>query len=594
MKVPTKSTPGILSEGPATPAQPQNAQDSDFGIIGHALSRAGSQLERGEEGIEKLKAQRDETTVNDAYANSFSPKFRELYQQYYALQGKDAIDQRPAFEEKMKVLQQEARDGLGNRRQQNMFDSMSRRRVEMELDGMARYSDQQDKVWAGETHDATLKTLRNQAADKFNDERAFGTALGTGQAEIDRFAIRSGKSAEWARAQTQTFTSNAAIDRVSRWALQDPLAANAWYRENQDLIDAQQRPVIEHHLKSAVQPVEAKSLAESIIAGAQFNPAKEGAALIPVAADQTTMATGQPAPQNKRDTRASLGNWIETADKVAERTHPGDPVFRDMVVQNVKGYVNTIVAAQDGIARQAHGTLMQAALGDNGAKPLTLTDLLNTEERRGAWSLTDVQSQRGILALLEHNAKEIEGRPIRTNPRVFEDLFRRAHLPDDDPKKLKQPGQLAPYLANGINRTDYDWLKKEIEQNQTAEGQRLSTTRENFLGSVKAQFDKSTMLKLDEKGGEDFYKFKTYVLDQERKYRDQGKGYEGKNAYDLYNPTSPDYIGKHIPTFQRTLEQQLKDMSDTLNRKPPAALPPEQQRKPGESVTEWRERTKAK
>lgn len=589
-KVPNKTTPE-LSEGPATPAMESSANAADFGIIGRALKGFGENIDQGVAGFDKLKAQQDETAVNDHYSNSFSPAFRDLYQKYYTLQGKEAVEQRPAFEGKMKELQNESRNGLDNRRQQNMFDSMSRRRVEMELDGMARYADSQQKVWADQTFDATLKNFRNQAADKYNDERAFGTALGSGQAEIDRHAILSGKSAEWARAQTQIFQSNAAIDRVSRWMLQDPLAANAWYQENQNMIDAPQRPIIEHHLKSAVLPVEAKSLAERVLAGQQINPSKEGEVLIPVAATQETMAEGKPAPLTVRDTRASLGNWIATAEQAAQRAHPDDPVFRDLVVTQVKGYVNTIVAAQDGLARQAHGTLMAAALGSEGAKPLTLDDLLDNQDKRRAWALTDPQSQRGILTLLEHNAREIEGRPIRTNPRVFEDLFRRVHLSDDDPNKLKQPGQLAPFLAKGINRTDYDWLKKEIEQNQTADGQRLSSTRENFLSSVKAQFDKSTMLKLDEKGGEDFYKFKTYVLEQERRYRDQGKGYEGKNAYDLYNPASPDYIGKQIPAFQRTLEQQLKDMSDSLNRKPPAALPPEQQRKPGETVEQWRGRT---
>lgn len=587
-KVPTRSAPEVLPEGPAAPVIDQGGKESDFGIIGRSLQRAGPQIDRGIEEFEKGKAQRDETAVNDVYSNDFSPKFRDLYQKYYALQGKDAVDQRGAFEGQMKELQQETRNGLTSRKQQALFDSMSRRRVEMELDGMARYADQQQKVWTDQTFDSTLKNLRTQASDKYNDERAFGTAIGSGQAEIDRYAQISGKSAEWARAHHQTFMSNLAIDRLSRWMLDDPLAANAWYKANSDIIDAQQRGTMEHHLKSAVQPVEAKQLAEGIIAGGTLNPSKDGAVLIPVAANQDTMATGQPAPQNKRDTRANLGNWISTAENAAERLHPGDPVFRDMVTQQVKGYVNTIVAAQDGLARQAHGQLITAALGENGVKPLTIDDLLNTPERRGAWALTDPQSQRGILALLEHNAREIEGRPIRTNPRVFEDLFRKVHLPEGDPNKIMQPGQLAPYLAKGLNRTDYDWLKKEIEQNQTADGQRLSSTRESFLQSIKPQFDKSTMIKLDEKGGEDFYKFKTYVLEQERAARADPK----KNVYDLYNPTKPEYIGNQVPAFQRTLDQQLRDMADSLNRKPPTALPPEQQRKPGETPAQYLERMK--
>lgn len=285
--------------------------------------------------------------------------------------------------------------------------------------------------------------------------------------------------------------------------------------------------------------------------------------------------------------KAQLSDMIEQAGKTADDYFPNDPIFRDSVISQVKGYLNTLSIAQEEKQKQAHSVLMASAIGAGGQKPLTLDELLLTPEAKQAWSISTPEAQKGMLALLEHNAREAQGTPIRSSATVVDDLFKRIHLPADDPNKIRNIGQLSPYFAKGINRADYEWLGKEIENQQTPEGQRLSDTRNSFFSGVKGQFDKSTMIKLDEKGGEDFYKFKQYVTDKERQYKN-----EGKDPYPLYNTSSPEYVGKQIPSFQRTMEQQLQDMSKALSRK--QTLPPEQQRKSGESIEKYLARTKSK
>jgi hypothetical protein len=98
--------------------------------------------------------QQNVATVNDVYANRFGPEFRDLYQKYYSLQGKDALDKRPEFEAKMQEVRERAREGLANDQQRKFFDEVSRRRIESEFDGMARYADVQNKVWQNDTHKA--------------------------------------------------------------------------------------------------------------------------------------------------------------------------------------------------------------------------------------------------------------------------------------------------------------------------------------------------------------------------------------------------------------------------------------------------------
>lgn len=585
MPIPRKTEQEVLPSGPATGFQQIDASPEALSYPGRALAHAGAEIERGGEGVTKfLKKQQDqknETAVEDVYSNDFSPKFRELYQKYYSLQGKDAVDGQGEITKQMQELRNETRAALPNQKQQMMFDSISRRRVEMELDAMARHSEQQNKVWQGETHSSTLKNYRTQAADKFNDERAFGTALGSAQAQIERYGMASGKSSEWMRAQMQTFTGEAAVDRVGRWMLQDPIGADTWYKANTGLFEPQQRAIIEHHLKGAVQPVEAKNMAASIISGSQVNPQKQGDVLIPVAATQESMATDQPAPLTMRDTRAQLASWISTAEQAADRSHPNDPVFRDLVVGQIKGYVSTIVAAQEGIARQAHGALMTAAMGSQGGpKPLVLDDLLSSPEARRAWSLTDPQSQRGILALLEHNAKEARGEFQKSNPKVVQDLFNKVHLPEGDPNQIKSATQLAPYFAKGLNRSDYDWLKKEIDENQKPEGNAFLKDVREIEGTARRMIMSKANLMMKPDVGEDAaLRFSRDLRGKIDQYRAAGK-----DPRDLITPGKPDYVAtpERVSTFMKDPAQAMREQAEAARRGAEAAAAP----KPGAAPKE--------
>lgn len=624
----------------------------------------------------------NETDVNDAYANKFSPAFRDLYQKYYGTQGKDALDQYGPTQQAMQQLREETRASLPSDVQRKMFDVVSRRRVEMELDGMARYRDQQGKVFQDQAHTSMLRSLKNQAADKYNDEIQFGTVIGSAAAEIDRYAVATGKPAEWARQQLSDFQSDTLVDRVQRWLVDNPLKARDFYRQNANLIDARHRPVLEHQLAVAAKPAEAKLLADRVVRGGanlegfntamtiageplvsaviaqesggrqsavspkgavgimqvmpdtarevagqmglEYDPEKlksdatynkalgtrylqnmlgryggnqtlalaaynagpgnvdkwikangdpnqgqisdaDFAAAIPfketrdyVAKVGAAAATSAPAQPTAKDIRSQVGAMMQNAEKYAETVHPGDPVFRDLVVSQVKGYVNNLVVAQDARQKFAHETLMRAALGDEKGqnRAMSLDDLLISSQAREAWITSDPASQRGILALLDHNRKAAEGVPSKTNPKTFEDVFNRIHLPADDPNKIRAPAQLAPYFMHGLSRTDYDWAKREIEQNQTADGQRLNDTRRDFFEGIKGQFTRSTIAIRDGKGDEDFYRFKTYVLSQERVARAGGK-----DEFALYDPNSPEYLGKRASEFKRSLEQQIRDFA---------------------------------
>lgn len=284
----------------------------------------------------------------------------------------------------------------------------------------------------------------------------------------------------------------------------------------------------------------------------------EWAAKIPVSETRNYVSKiNANAPQpalTKVGTQANLAGYIMAAEKIANEVHPNDPIFRDLLITKVKGYVNTIVAMQDGVQKANHATLMAASLGaQGGQKPLTLDQLLSTPDARNAWAQTSVESQRGVLALIDHNAKEALGVPVKSDGKVVTDLLNRVQLPDEDPQKIRTPVQLTPYFGKGINREDYDWLKKEIDAQQTVTGRNFSASIDGARKSAHTMLSRSILGGArPELAEEAAYRFN---FDLSKKVEEFNKA--GKDPRTLLTPGSPDYVltPERVMTYLQTPQQ---------------------------------------
>ena len=533
-QVGSTGAPGVFQRVDANPGSFGGFSAAGEQRVGAALEQAGDVAAANAIRFQSLKNEAMAKDADRQLMNTLDGLTYNPQGGYFTKLGRDAVDGYDAAAKQANEAFEATRDALPNDDAKRMFDSSAMRNLQYVLGAMSRHAAQQNKLWQVEASDGRIAAYQQTAANYANDGKRFGQALATIRSEVIAKGEILGWTADQVNAEATAQESKARVGRVQRMLVTDPVAAEALYREDEPYIEPTAKPALERALRAGIYPVEAKRIADGIVRSG----GSAGSAI---------------------DVRANLIDWERKAEEQAQSTHPNDPVFRDLVVQQVKGYVNTISVAQDAVAKQAHAALMSAAMGSGGQKPLTLDELLTSPEAKRAWMITDPSGQRGILALLDHNAREAQGIPVRTNPHLFEQLFQRVHLPDSDPNKISRPDQIAPYFAHGLSRTDYDWLRKEIEQNQTPDGQRLSSTRDSFLSGMKPQFDKSTIMAVDPKGAEQFYKFKTFVLDQERQARAAGK-----DPFALYNPNSPDYLGKRSAEFQRSLEEQLRDQAEAL------------------------------
>lgn len=551
--------------GPTPRANIAPSPDFEGGALTN-LGRALAQL--GDAGVlhaADFKAKEDKTRADDAYVNGFGPQFRDLYNGYYNLQGKDALDQRPDFEKRMLELRTNVRETLGNDDQKRLFDTISRSRLEGELDSMARHAATQRRVWITQTHDATLDNLITAAADKSNDDRAFGSALQTGMAEIDRFGTENGQSAEVMRAKSAAFVSKAWTQRIDRLSIFDPVGAQALYTAHAPEIVPPERIALERKIKAAVTPVLVKKAADEIMAPQDLQQLQmNGYVNVVERAPGAEGSVAAASPTTVRDTRAMLATWISAGEKRAEEIFPGDPVAKDMLLAAIKGRVGTIVQMQEGVQRKAQGDLINFIVE---RRPGSIEAVLANPDARQAWTLLDPASKQAIVALAEREGPG--GDKIKTNPAVFREVYNRIHAKDSDPNKITSDTQLVPFMGQGLSYDDLQRMRSELQRAQTPEGNAflkdVQTARNVAHRMLRGSIMGSVQPEVAEDAAYRFGRDLDAKIDEYRK--------AGKDPRQLLTPGTPDYAldPKRVATFMPGATEAMRDSATKVKAASPQA-----------------------
>lgn len=215
-------------------------------------------------------------------------------------------------------------------------------------------------------------------------------------------------------------------------------------------------------------------------------------------------------------------------------------------------------------------------------------DILNAVRYKGL----DAETGRVWLNMLDAEANR-GPKPIHTDPNTEHDLFRRIHLPADDPRKIIDTAPIYEAFIKGRLTADTRRdLVRELTDARTPDGEKLGVAKEDFLRSRKSSISRTLLDKLDPIGDAKFGDFRHMVGRKIEQYQK-----DGKNPHDLFDPTKSDFLGKPeiLRDYQTTPEESIEHMSRKFgdaNRKLPEVLPPEQTRKPGESYESWRQRQK--
>jgi hypothetical protein len=166
---------------------------------------------------------------------------------------------------------------------------------------------------------------------------------------------------------------------------------------------------------------------------------------------------------------------------------------------------------------------------------------------------------------------------MKTDPGTYRDLFNRIHLPDEDPKKLRDENELNQYVVKGrLSFEHLNQLRAEIQGKRTPDGEMEAELKKGLVKVAEGKLTRSNpMLGLrDVDGDEQMQKFMTFFL---KEFDTQKKS--GKSAAQLLSPESPDYLGRYISNYTRSPNQIMKSLVGTMNNKPaglanPPSTPP--------------------
>lgn len=208
-----------------TQLAPQNIQSSpeDFGGqvaqavggLGQAGMRAGADV--GEIAQRQLDIQH-ETNTNDLFYKSFFPSLTDATQKFLSMQGKDAVDAYPAYQQQLQTIRDQQRASLNSPVEQRMFDELSRRVIAFNMDGAARHATQQNLVYQQQTSDGMVNAAQQSAAGHWNDPNAFNGDLASINAERTAHGMSVGEPVEFINAKIQHDVSASWVDRLKGMA----------------------------------------------------------------------------------------------------------------------------------------------------------------------------------------------------------------------------------------------------------------------------------------------------------------------------------------------------------------------------------------
>ncbi len=458
----------------------------------------------------------------------------------------------------------------------------------------------ESRAFERSTFDGILASESQAIAARPRDENAFVNSLARIDAAHNVYSDRRGTSGEERQAEKGQFLDQIMQARTQAMVAQDPRYAITWWDANKakianpalrlqldavvkhqaepllvsDIVDSVLTPEQVTRLNAALSPQRGTAPADTEnpeSAGAQIPPAvqlqrEQGRLRIlddelrtnPNDADVQReitstrarieqLSAGQPVaprPAAARDTRAMLGEWVAAVEARAKAMRPDDPVFADRAITAVKTRFNTMVAAQEGVERQAQSYLLARArgIGADGTvgKPLTeLKDVLATPEARAMYARLGDDGTLALDNALLLNSQKLAAIDSRASHRLANETYARMLLPEGDPRKISRPEQLTPLIGpEMLDMQMHEHLVAALERISSPDGRSDAQDIQNASAVARMMTTRSLIGGLQpELAEEAAYRWRQDFLQRYDQYRK-----DGKNWRDLITPGKPDYM----------------------------------------------------
>ena len=266
-----------------------------------------------------------------------------------------------------------------------------------------------------------------------------------------------------------------------------------------------------------------------------------------------------------RDTRKMTSDAIELRTKEDERL--------------VKRTIDAQTAAQ---TRSYEDIIfrIEAARRSGGQGMPTSEDVMNLN--------IPITGNEGVnkQALLDR-IRQVEFGPVKRDNAVFADLYERAALPPDDPRRLDPRMIREAVTARRIDVADEAKLLKVLQNTGTPQGRAEEQAKKTFLRAARNTIERKdpTTGLVDPMSAENYVAFEQEFLSEFERRRSAGEA-----TADLLDVKNPKSLWPSVRSYQRTAQEILRDQVDALKRtQAPKGNTPARQ--PGESIVDWKKRT---
>ncbi len=280
--------------------------------------------------------------------------------------------------------------------------------------------------------------------------------------------------------------------------------------------------------------------------------------------------------------KANYADIVEQTRQHALAAHPDDTTFADAAVARTEQQLSATIRQQDLAYASDRDKVWQAANGDlsKGTAPLTVDQLRATSpDAAAAWDRLTAQqpevAHEIATKILTENARA-GGTDARTYGPEFYSVFNRVHAPAGSPNQITDPSQVYNLVGNGLTMSGLEKIRSEIAGKNTPDGEAEAHMRAEFFKNAHAELTMTNdgLNIRDPKGEELFLRFMpgAYAAIDAAKAA-------GKTPAQIYNPDSPDYVGKTIAGMRRSAAQTQADVANAnsdlsaFGIAPPAAGP---------------------
>ena len=571
--VPRLTSATVESRGVGlVPQSAAGATPEVFGAgVGRALQASGQQTAQTGDDLARI-ALKEQIEDNERAAKNLDIQLREATRTivsgdgtaqnpgFYSSRGEVAISQREGAVKSIQEAYRKITEGVQNKRVLELFGPVAAGHMEQTFGAIDRHTQEQRRAANIATSTARATAFASDAITAYTDPEAMKRSLAGIAGEAAAQADLEGFGPEAAAINLQKQQS-AVIEGAVKAALaaEDTVTAERIFAANKDSLLGPVRAEIVKDLRDGSVRARAQALRDSVLAKYPNDPAGAREYIKSVADGKTEDAA---LAAYEAALNAARG------DKAEARADEAD---KQRIVTRAREEVNHahVVAERERIETQraAHDSYVSKIIAGTEVS----RDTLALDKR------LDGEHKATILGMLNRADK---GEPLaEVSHAATMDLLRRIQLPEGDPQRIIDEIPLNQAYINGeLKRTDLDWVRKQLADLRTADGQRLSDVKKRLIQSVSPMINQSIVGKqLDPTGASRVYAYTQWVEEQVKKAVQNGE-----DPYELFKADGPKFIGSPaaLAPYLQTLEESMRSVREMMQRG--RALRPESYKDLGE------------